>query len=154
MKRAIVIFSFMLLLTPLFYTQKIYPQKKQLKYYRVDRVKTVKGEITAVKNEPCYDKKNFIVIYLKEKKSGNVYRIEVSPQWFFSMDLMTGSRIEVTGSYSQKGNMNLIMTRSITFQGEHFRFRDKSGFPLWRGKLKRGNRGRGGKGRHKPRGPH
>jgi hypothetical protein len=151
MKGIVSLLYFFLLLGPALTAQA---QQKQLKYYRIDTVKTVKGEIAAVKNEPCYNKKNFIVIYLKEKESGETYRVEVSPQWYFSMDLMIGSRIEVTGSFSQANGINQIMTRSIMFQGELFRFRDKSGFPLWRKKGMGQDRSRTGKHKTRHRGPH
>lgn len=107
---------------------------EEIKYYRVDQVKTIRGKITAIKNEECYYKSIFTVIYLEEKKSGKIYRVEVSPQWFFSMDLMVGGIIEVTGAHGKAKDMNLVMTGTITFQGEVHRFRDKNGFPLWRGK--------------------
>lgn len=131
--------------------------KKELRYYRIDTVKTISGHITAVKSERSFHKKEFTVLYIKEKKNGKIYRVEVAPQWFFDLDLVTGSRIEVQGSFSRTGGMNQIMTRSITFQGEQHQFRDSSGFPMWRGK-NRGNKYRGrrnrrhGQGRDKGKG--
>jgi RecG-like helicase len=117
-------------------------QKGKVKYYRVNTVRTVRGEITAVKTEKCYRQKDYTVIYLKEKKSGHLYRVEVSPRWYFNMDLMVGSRVAVTGSVSKTNQINQVMTRSIMFQGEMFHFRDKHGFPLWQGKGRRGTRRR------------
>ncbi len=114
-------------------TSLLSQQERYLKYYRVDKVKTITGKITAVKTEPSYRSKEFTVIYLQEKKSGEKYRVEVAPRWFYSMDLMIGSRIQVTGSFARNGNINMIMTRYITFRGERFLFRDKMGFPMWRG---------------------
>ena len=108
--------------------------QKQLRYYRMDTVKTIKGTISAIKNEKKHRKSSFIILYLKEKANGDSYRIEVSPNWFFNLDLMPGSKIEVTGSYCTMKNESSIMARSITFQGEIYKFRDKYGFPLWRGK--------------------
>lgn len=118
-------------------------------YYRVDKVETIGGEIIRVESEKCYNQNDYTVIYLKEKKSGAIYRVEVSPQWFFEVDLMAGSRIEVTGSVNKSGNVNNIMTRSIMFRGQLFEFRDKHGFPLWRGKSGQGNRRGQGRGRRK-----
>ena len=127
--------------------------QKQIKYYRVDSVKAIKGEIVDITSEKSYHKRDFTVIYLKEKKSGEIYRVEVSPQWFFNMDLMKGSKIEVIGSYCRmEDDKHLLMTRSITFQGELHQFRDKYGFPLWRGKRKYMKPG--GKGRMRRRGQH
>ncbi len=110
--------------------------QKQIKYYRLDFVKTIKGKITEITKEKSYYKKDFTVIYLNEKKSGKIYRLEVAPDWFFKMDMMKGSYIEVTGSYRNNNNLNTIMTQSIIYGGENFQFRDKNGFPLWRGRGK------------------
>jgi hypothetical protein len=119
--------------------------QEPIKYYRVDSVKTIKGEVINITSEKSYHKRDFTVIYLKEKKSGEIYRVEVSPEWFFNMDLMKGSKIEVTGSHCRmEDDTHLLMTRSITFQGEIYQFRDKYGFPLWRGKgkyMKPGDKG-------------
>ena len=125
--------------------------QEQIKYYRVNTVITIKGEIINITSEKSYHRSVFTVIYLKEKKSGDIYRVEVSPEWFFHMDLMKGSTIEVTGSLCRmKDDKHLLMTRSITFQGEVHQFRDKYGFPLWRGKRKYMRPG--GKGRMRRRG--
>jgi hypothetical protein len=124
----------------LLFTTAMFAQKP-IRYYRVDSVKTVKGEIVEIKSETGHNKGNFTVIYLKEKKSGEIYKVEVSPEWFFNMDLMEGSYIEITGSCTLEDGTNLVMTRSIAFQGELYEFRDKYGFPLWRGKGKHANRG-------------
>ena len=131
----------------------VYPQRgagRRFKYYRVDRVNTFKGEILEIKKEESYRGNHFTVIYLKEKKNGVVYRVEVSPDWFYNLELMKGSAIEVTGSNTKTQNQNLIIARSITFQGESFYFRDKYGFPLWQGKRKQ--RRQGGQGRMRRKG--
>lgn len=88
-----VLFLCLLLLT----TAGVFAQE-QIKYYRVDNVKTITGEIVDIKSEKSYHKNNFTVIYLKEKKSGEIYRVEVSPEWYFDIDIMKGGKIEITGS--------------------------------------------------------
>jgi hypothetical protein len=130
--------------------------EQQVKYFQVDKVKTIRGEITDIKTEKSYHKNDFIVIYLKvkEKTGEEIYRVEVSPEWFFAMDLMKGGKIEVTGSYSTISGQGLMMTQSITFQGEKYEFRDKYGFPLWRGKGKFMKQGFRKKGKRKRRGRH
>lgn len=163
--RFILLASLILLLSG---SLSAYPPES-IKYFRVDKVVTVTGEITDIKSEKSYHKNNFIMVYLKEKKTGQSYKIEVSPDWFFNLDLMKGQRIQVTGSINTVKNaplnsentyntsntnntnntnnlnnlnngketgQNLIMTQSLVFQGQIFHFRDKSGFPLWRGKGK------------------
>ena len=130
MKTFVIFLSILLVLKVGIFAQR------QIKYYRVDSIKTIKGEIVDITSEKSYHKRDFTVIYLKEKKSGEIYRVEVSPKWYFNMDLMKGSEIEVTGSYCRMDDKHLLMTCSITFQGELHQFRDKYGFPLWRGQRK------------------
>ncbi len=130
-------------------------EKKELRYYRIDTVKTISGEITAIKSERSFHKIDFTVLYVKEKKSGKVYRVEVAPRWFFDLDVVTGSYISVQGSFSGGNGINQIMTRSITFQGGQHHFRGSTGFPMWRNTKRgkkfreRGNHRRRGSGRRK-----
>ena len=112
MKQIVIFLSILVLAGPGLDAQK------QTKYYKVDSIKTIRGKITDITFEKDRFKKEFTVMYVKEKKNGDIYRVEVSPAWFFNMDLAKGSRIEVAGSYSREQNRHTIMTRSINFQGE------------------------------------
>lgn len=134
-----------------------YPTPENIKYYRVDKIITVTGEITDIKTEKSYHRSHFIVVYLNEEKTNRVYKIEISPDWYCNLDLVKGQKIQVTGSLNKIGNDDLVMTQSLVFQGKTFHFRDKSGFPLWRGKgrfykgagqRRRQRRGGGGKRKH------
>ncbi|MCP4214572.1 MAG: hypothetical protein GY765_07940, partial [bacterium] len=102
--------------------------------------------IVSVKTEKLASAKKYAVIYLKEKTSGEIYRVEVSPRWYFHLDLIMGSRIEVTGSFSKSGSTRVIMTRTITSRGKRYHFRDKHGFPMWRGTRKQKRRVKRGRG--------
>lgn len=150
MKRAMITLNIIFLLIVTVFAEQ------QVKYFQVDKVKTIRGEITGIKTEKTYHMNDFIVIYLKvkEETGEKIYRVEVSPEWFFAMDLMKGSKIEVTGAYCTINDQSLIMTQSITFQGEKYEFRDKYGFPLWRGKGKYMKQGYRGRGKRKRRGRH
>ncbi len=105
MKQIIIILSILLLAWPGLDAQK------QIKYYRMASIKTIRGKIKEITWEKCYQKKDLTVMYVEEKQSGDIYRVEVSPAWFFHMDLVKGSRIEVAGSYNREKNRNTIMTR-------------------------------------------
>ncbi|MCK4761800.1 MAG: hypothetical protein KAW12_06330 [Candidatus Aminicenantes bacterium] len=110
-------------------------QKKaaQIKYYRVDQVKTIKGEILEIKKEPASKKSVFTVLLLEEQDSGERYRVEVAPGWFFKTKKMkTGNKVEVTGSYCCFKDKHTIIARTLTFGKKKYYFRDKNGFPLWR----------------------
>lgn len=150
MKKIVITLNILFLLSVTVFAEQ------QVKYFQVDKVKTIRGEIIDIKTEKSYHKNDFIVIYLKvkEKTGEEIYRVEVSPEWFFAMDLMKGSKIEVTGSYNTISGQGLMMTQSITFQGEKYEFRDKYGFPLWRGKGKYMKQGSRGQGKRKRRGRH
>lgn len=133
-----------------------YPTPENIKYFRVDKIITVTGKITDIKTEKSYHRSDFIVVYLKEEKTDREYKIEISPDWYFNLDLVKGQKIQVTGSHNKIGSNDLVMTQSLVFQGKAFHFRDKSGFPLWRGKgrfYKRAGqkqkRRRGGRGKRK-----
>jgi hypothetical protein len=134
-----------------------YPNPENIKYYRVDKIITITGEITDIKTERSYHRSDFIVVYLNEEKSNRVYKIEISPAWYCNLDLVKGQKIQVTGSFNKIGSDDLVMTQSLVFQGKTYHFRDKSGFPLWRGKgrfykgagqRRRQRRGGDGKGKH------
>ena len=150
MKKIAITLNILLLLSVTVFAEQ------PVKYFQVDKVKTIRGEIIDIKTEKSYHKSDFIVIYLKVKENTGekIYRVEVSPEWFFAMDLMKGGKIEVRGSFCTIDGQSLMRTQSITFQGEKYEFRDKYGFPLWRGKGKYMKQGRRGQGRRKRRGRH
>ncbi len=128
--------AFFLLLTGLLFPVTPPDVDKPIKYFRVDKVITVTGTVTEIKNEKSYYNSNsdFVVAFIKEKKTGELYKIEFSPAWYFNLDIMEGSKVRVTGSDNLLGGQHLIMTQSLVFEGDIVHFRDKSGFPLWRGK--------------------
>ena len=146
MKNAVIIFFLLLSILGGLNAQEV-------KYFQVDSVKNITGEIIEIKTEKCYQN-DFIVLYIKEKTGGEVYRVEAAPGWFFDLDILAGSKVEVAGSYSKIDEKNMIIAQSITYQGAIYEFRDKYGFPLWRGKGMHKNRGQQGKGKAKKRGHH
>jgi len=133
------------LISPVF----LYSEPKEaIKYFRLDTIIKITGEITDIKDEECYTGENFKVLYLKEQNSERQYKVEVSPNWFYELKLKKGKTVEVTGSYFLQGDDHIIMTQTIEYEKKSYRFRDDFGFPLWRGKGKMKGRGGGfGKGR-------
>ncbi len=117
--------------------------EKKYQYYQVDRVETLKGIVEKISEEKCFQKKLFSVIYIREEKSKKTVRVEVAPAWFFELDLMKGSRIEVSGSLNRGEKIDTMMLKSLTHRGKLYRFRDRMGFPLWRGGKQRRQRGSG-----------
>ncbi len=103
-------------------------------YYNVDTEKKVRGTIQRIVMEPRYkDSSPFLIVILEEKKTKEMFNVEISPVRFFSQDFHKGEEIEVIGSvYSKDGQKNII-ARQVRFRGEIFMLRDKHGFPAWRG---------------------
>ncbi len=103
-------------------------------FYNVDTEKKIKGTIQNIVMESRYkDASPFLIVVVEEKKTEEVYNVEISPVRFFTHDFHKGEDLEVTGSlYSKEGEKNII-ARQIRFRGEIIILRDKKGFPAWRG---------------------
>ncbi len=112
-----------------------------IKYFRLDKIISVSGEVTDIKKESCYDGENFKVIYMKESEQNRVYKVEIAPDWFNKPKVKKGDTIKVTGSYNQIENEHIIITQSLEFNGKIMEYRDKMGFPMWRGKGKMRGKG-------------
>jgi hypothetical protein len=124
-----------------------------IKFYNTATQKTLVGTVEEIGQEETADHAPFIILTLREKESALAYRVEVSPRWFFEMDLMAGSLVEVKGSDVSRDDRRILIAAAITYRGEKFLFRDTHGFPLWRGRGKdrqkqsgQGTRYRRGKG--------
>ena len=59
MKKTIVSVCLLLLAAAVLYSRDA---ARRFKYYRLDQVITLKGEITEIKKEECYRNNNFMVI--------------------------------------------------------------------------------------------
>lgn len=117
----------------------------QARFYNIDTERRVEGTIREVLFEPRYeDRAPFLILVLEEKGSGEVYRAEISPVWFFDQDLHAGESIKILGSLSIKDGTRYLIARELQSAGETFLLRDSRGFPSWRGgKLKRVGQRRG-----------
>jgi hypothetical protein len=94
----------------------------------------VSGTVKEVVLEPrSKDTAPFLTVILEEKDSARLYKIEISPAWFFQQDLHQGESLRVTGSLVSEGLQSLVMARRVRFRGELLNVRDKNGFPNWRG---------------------
>jgi hypothetical protein len=116
-------------------------------FYNLDTERQVEGVIQEVLFEPKYESRApFLVIVLKEKETGRLYRVEVSPAWFFNYDLHQGEPAKAVGSFYTKDGESCLIARRLQAGGETFTVRDSRGFPNWRGgpmKATGGRRGRG-----------
>lgn len=110
------------------------PGPKQAHFYNVDSERRIEGTIQEIILEPRYEERQpFLMIVIKEKKTGEIYKVEVSPAWFFNYDLHKGESIKIIGSFYSLNNENFLIAREVQVGGETFRVRDSRGFPHWRG---------------------
>jgi len=104
-------------------------------FYNVDKEIRVEGKIQRIVMEPRYkDTSPFLIVFLEEKDTKKIYKVEVSPVWFFDQDFYQGEYLMVTGSLtsSEEAGLNVI-AREVQCRGETMILRDKHGFPSWRG---------------------
>jgi hypothetical protein len=108
--------------------------KPPARFYNVDTERRVEGVIREILLEPRYeDRSPFLIIVLEEKTTGQRYKVELSPAWFFDQDLHQGEPVKIIGSLSVKEKDNVLIARELQAGGETFRLRDGRGFPNWRG---------------------
>ncbi len=112
----------------------------RLHFYNLKTVKTIKGTVYDFKvEEGRRGRSRFFYLYIKNKK-GEQYKVELCPEWFLKKDFWAGLNVEITGSIvGSKNNVIFLIAREVNYFGETIEFRDKYGFPLWRGLRMRGN---------------
>jgi len=113
-------------------------------FYNVDKEVRIEGAVREIRFEPRYkDRTPFLILVLRDPKSGEAFSVEVSPSWFFRQDLHQGERMTVVGSLAGEG---AVIARQLRLRGETVNVRDKKGFPAWsRGAaMAKGKRGVGG----------
>jgi hypothetical protein len=123
------------------------PQGKSVPhFYDVDKEVKLEGAVREIRFEPRYEgTAPFLVLVLDDKPTGAAYVVEVSPAWFFEIDLHKGEKVRLTGSLvSRTSGTNTVIAREVHCQGETIVLRDRHGFPNWRG---------GPMMRHRKRGP-
>ena len=123
------------------------PSRKPAHFYDVDSERRVEGIIREVLFEPRYeDRSPFLIVLLEEKKTGQVYKVEISPAWAFDHDLHQGEPAKIVGSFYAKDDEYFLIARELQAGGETFRLRDSRGFPSWRGGPMKGKGQRRGRG--------
>jgi hypothetical protein len=103
-------------------------------YYNLDKEIRIEGAIQDIRFEPRYESSApFLIVLMKDKTSGRMYSVEISPAGFFKQDVHKGEIIKVVGSLC---NMDMIccpvIAREVQCHGETISVRDKQGFPVWR----------------------
>lgn len=116
-------------------------------FYNVDSERRVEGSIRDILFEPRYEERSpFLIIVLEEKATGQIYRVEVSPAWFFGHDLHKGEPVKIIGSFYARDGEFFLIARELQAGPETFRLRDSRGFPNWRGGQMKGKMKRQGRG--------
>ncbi len=138
-------FSFIVFLVVLLFFLNGIGFPKKYYYYNIKTVKEIKGEVVDFKVEaPSHRRgKRFFFLYVKDK-AGNLYKVELGPEWFIKKNFWRGLKITIKGSLIEEGKKNYYMiARKVSFYGDELNLRDKYGFPLWRGIRGKGSRRRG-----------
>ncbi len=104
-------------------------------FYDVDAEVRVEGTVQEVVFELRYkDRAPFVVLALEEAGTGQKFRVEIGPSWFFGEDLHAGEKVAIMGSLVRtEGDTKFVIAREIRFGGEILVVRDRRGFPEWRG---------------------
>lgn len=112
-------------------------------FYDVDTEVRIEGTVREIVFEARYKSRApFVVLSLEEAGTGQAFRIEIGPSWFFGEDVHAGERVAVVGSLVRtEGDVKHVIARELRFRGETMIVRDRRGFPEWRGG-RAGERGR------------
>jgi hypothetical protein len=104
-------------------------------YYDIDAEVRIEGTVREVLFEVRYkDKAPFVILALEETGTGQRYRIETGPAWFFGEDLHPGQKVAIVGSLVRtEADTKYVIAREVHFGGETLVVRDRRGFPGWRG---------------------
>ncbi len=108
-------------------------------FYHSDREIILEGTIQHSEEEPRYrGRAQFLIIHIKDKAAGEIFSVELCPEWFLDWDLQPGQQVKITGSVTRRGGeLRHIIARKITFEDRIKELRDKYGFPNWRGRHRR-----------------
>ena len=117
-------------------------------FYNVDKEIRLEGTVREIALEPRYTgTAPFLVLRVEASAEKKMYKVEVSPSWFFGQDIHGGEKVKIVGSLSEaREGLPTVMARELQLRGETFTLRDKRGFPSWQGgpQHKRGIRRFGG----------
>lgn len=117
-------------------------------FYNVDKEIRLEGTVREIALEPRYKgTAPFLVLRVEASAEKKMYKVEVSPSWFFGQDIHGGEKVKIVGSLSEaREGLPTVMARELQLRGETFTLRDKRGFPSWQGgpQHKRGIRRFGG----------
>jgi hypothetical protein len=104
MKKKILLAMLMIVLI----TLTLFPQK--FKYFRLDKIVTVSGKMLTVKIDTYSGRKNFMVLKLKDQNH-ILYRIEVSPGWFYKANIIKDDFVQIKGSLNIINKNNIILRK-------------------------------------------
>jgi hypothetical protein len=122
-------------------------QQAPAPFYSVDTERRVEGTVRDIVLEPRYeDRAPFLNLVVEEKGTAQVFKVEVSPAWFFDHDLHKGERVKIVGSFYVKDGTSHLIARQVQAGGETYVVRDSRGFPSWRGGPGKGKGWRRGQG--------
>jgi len=120
-------------------------QSEITKLYNAVTEATVEGKITNVEvADSGYGRFPAVIVDLKTKDE--TMKVYIAPNWYLSnekIELKKDQSLEITGSKVTHNKEELLITRTMKFDGKEITFRDSKGFPVWAGKAMGPGAGRG-----------
>ena len=121
-------------------------QSELTKLYNTTTETTVEGKILKVEvADSGYGRFSGTIVDLKTKdKEVKVY---VAPNWYLNnekIELKKDQSLKVTGSKVTHNKEELLITRTMKYDGKEVTIRDSKGFPVWAGKAMGPGAGRRG----------
>lgn len=99
-------------------------------FFSPEKKVEIEGKVEKIEENQGFCKSPYFVVMNVKDKAGRVFKIFVSPIWFFKERPDIGEKVKIKGSYSDEDRTTLI-AEWIYFRGEKIYLRDERGFPLW-----------------------
>lgn len=124
-------------------------QSREFHYFDPDRLVDLQGTVRKLDFREVYGKKTPFLVLTLLGEEGDVYTVELCPQWFLEADIAAGMKIRIRGSRLAGGEgPAYLIAQEVSLQGERILLRDRRGFPLWSQRGAQEGGGRKGAGRH------
>ena len=115
-------------------------------FFSPEKKVEIEGKVEKIEENQNFCKSSYFVVLSVKDKAGKLFKIYISPFWFFTERPDVGEEVKIKGAYSED-NRRLLIAEWIYFRGEKIFLRDERGFPLWSRRMRRSNLSRRRSGR-------
>ncbi len=99
-------------------------------FFSPDKKVEIEGRVERVEENQKFCRSSYFVVLNVKDRAGKVFKIYISPFWFFTHRPEVGEKVKIKGAYWEE-NRSFIIAEWIYFRGEKIYLRDERGFPLW-----------------------